>query len=81
MRDIFVKIYYAGEMQSDQTGRFPETSSNGNQYIMVLLEVNGNYIDAKPMKNKSEGSIIKAYLTLWTRLMALGTVKTNNAHS
>jgi hypothetical protein len=50
-------------------------SSKGNQYIMVLLEVNGNYIDVEPMKNKSEGSIIKAYLTLWTRLTESGTVR------
>jgi hypothetical protein len=30
-----------------------------------LVEVDGNYIDAEPMKNKTEGSLIKAYLTLW----------------
>ena len=27
------------------------------------------------MKNKSEGSIIKAYLALWNQLTASGTVK------
>jgi hypothetical protein len=68
MRDIFIKIYHTGKMHSDQTGRFPAMSSKGNQYIMVLVEVDGNYINAEPMKNKSEGSIIKAYLILWTRL-------------
>jgi hypothetical protein len=75
MRDIFIKIYNAGKMHSDQTGCFPASSSKGNQYIMVLVEVDGNYIDAEPMKNKSEGSIIKAYLILWTRLTELGTVQ------
>ena len=75
MRDIFIKIYNAGEMQSNQTGCFLATSSKGNQYTMLLVEVDGNYIDAEPMKDKSEGSIIKAYLTLWTRLTALGTVQ------
>jgi hypothetical protein len=50
-------------------------TSKGNQYIMVLVEVDGNYINAEPMKNKSERSIIKAYLILWTRLMELGTVR------
>jgi hypothetical protein len=75
MRDIFIKIYNTGKMHSNQTGHFPTTSSKGNQYIMVLVEVDGNYyIDAEPMKNKSEGSIIKAYLILWTRLTELGTV-------
>jgi hypothetical protein len=42
---------------------------------MVLVKVNGNYIDAEPMKNKSEGLMIKAYLILWIRLTALGTVR------
>jgi hypothetical protein len=74
MRDIFIKINNAGEMHSNQTGHFPAMSSKGNQYILVLVQVNGNYIDAEPIKNKPEGSIIKAYLTLWTRLTASGTV-------
>ena len=59
----------------DQTGRFPATSSRGNKYIMVLVEIDRNYIDAEPMKNKTEGSMIKAYLALWERLTAIGTVK------
>ncbi len=62
-------------MHSDQTGHFPETSSRENQYIMVLVEVNGNYINAEPMKNKTEGSMIKAYLALWAWLTASGAVK------
>ncbi len=62
-------------MHSNQTGCFPATSSKGNQYIMVLVEVDGNYIDAEPMKNKSESSIRKAYLIVWTRLPESGTVQ------
>ena len=66
MHDVYIKIHNATEtMHTDQTGRFPATSSRGNQYIMVLVEVDGNYIDAEPMKNRTDGSIIKAYLTLW----------------
>ena len=44
---------------------------------MVLVEVDGNYIDAEaePLKNKSEGAVIQAYRTLWKRLTASGTVK------
>ncbi len=60
-------------MHSNQTGRFPARSSKGRQYIMVLVEVDGNYNDAEPMNNKSEGSIIKAYLTF-------GYSMTNNTH-
>jgi hypothetical protein len=61
MKDIYIKIHIATEtMYSDQTGRFPATSSRGNKYIMVLVKVDGNCIDAEPMKNKSEGAMIKA---------------------
>jgi hypothetical protein len=62
-------------MHSNQTGRFPAASNKDNQYIMVLVEVDGNYINADPMNNKSEGSIIKTYLIIWTRLMKLSTVQ------
>jgi hypothetical protein len=37
---------------------------------MVLVEVDGNFIDAEPMKNKTAGSMIKAYLELWKQLTA-----------
>ena len=62
-------------MHTNQTGRFPATSSRGNKYVMVLVKVDGNFIDAEPMKNRSEGAMIKAYQALWTRLTALGAVK------
>jgi hypothetical protein len=42
---------------------------------MDLVEVDGNFIDVEPMKNKTAGSMIKAYLALWERLTASGTVK------
>ena len=76
MQDVYIKIHNATKtMHSDQTGCFPATSSKGNQYIMVLVEVDGNYIDAEPMKKISEGAIIKAYQMIWTRLTASGAVK------
>ena len=76
MKDVYIKTHMADDtMYTDQPGRFPATSSNGNQYIMVLVEVDGNYIDAEPMKNRSAGSMIKAYLALWTRLTATGTIR------
>jgi len=66
MIDVYIKIHMTSEtMYTDQPGRFPATSSSGNQYIMVLVEIDGNYIDAEPMKNRSAGSMIKAYLELW----------------
>ena len=40
-----------------------------------FLADDSNYIDAEPMKNKTEGSMIKAYLALWEHLTATETVK------
>jgi hypothetical protein len=75
-KDVYVKIHNASEtMYSDQTGRFPATSSRGNKYIMVLVKVDGNYINVEPMKSKAEQEMIKAYLTLWTQLTRTGTIK------
>ncbi len=71
MKDVYIKIHNASKtMHSDQMGHFPATSNKGNQYIMVLVEVDGNYIDTEPMKNKTERSMIKAYLALWAWLTA-----------
>jgi hypothetical protein len=76
MCDMFIQIHNANNTaHSDQTGCFPVTSSSRNKYIMVLVEVNGNFIDVEPMKNKTAGSMIKAYLVLWKRLTASGMVK------
>ena len=59
-KDVYIKVHNVMEtMHSNQTGCFPVTSSKGNQYIIVLVEVDGNFIDAEPMKNRSEGSMIK----------------------
>ncbi len=76
-REIYIKIHNPAEtVHTNQMGRFLATSSRGNQYIMVLLvEVGGNFINAKPMKNKTAGSVIKAYIALWTRITASRTVK------
>ena len=80
-KDVYIKIYNAFKtMHTNQTGHFPATSSRGNQYVMVLIEVDGNFIDGEPMKNirrsndKSiSGTLDKTYL--------IGNHKTNDTHS
>jgi hypothetical protein len=39
-------------MYTNQTGRFPQKSSRGHQYIMVLLEMDSNGILVEAMKNR-----------------------------
>jgi hypothetical protein len=80
MKDIYIKIHNASvTMHTDQTGCFPATSSAGNKYIMTLVEVNGNYIDAEPMEDRSAGSMIKVYFALWNHQTAIG-VKKQTSH-
>jgi hypothetical protein len=49
-QNIFVQIYNVEgdeailKMYTDQTGRFPKKSSRGNQYVMVLMELDSNAI-------------------------------------
>jgi hypothetical protein len=53
MQDMYINIHNASEtMHTDQPGGFPATLSNGNQYIMVLVEVDGNYIDTELMRKQ-----------------------------
>jgi hypothetical protein len=50
--DIMIKVYNCTEsVFTDQTGQFPVTSNQGNKYIMVFCEIDGNQILAEPMQN------------------------------
>jgi hypothetical protein len=57
----------AQKIYTDQPGRFPKKSSRGNQYIMVLTEVDSDAILVEPMKNRTTGEIIRAYQVLIDR--------------
>jgi hypothetical protein len=61
-----LKIY------TDQSGQFPKKSSCGNQYIMVLAEVDSNAILVEPMKNRSAGEMVRAYQVLIDHLNSAG---------
>jgi hypothetical protein len=74
--NIMVKVIHAhNTMYTDQTGHFPVQSSCGNKLLMVLFEVDGNYIDAEPMKDSYDNSLIKAYHTLWARITKSSKVR------
>ena len=49
-----------GKVFSDQTGRFPVTSSKGNKYIMVMCDHDSNAILTKPLKSKSATEHLQA---------------------
>jgi hypothetical protein len=78
-KDVYIRVFDATKkaMYSDQTGKFPITSSRGNKYIMVAVELDGNYIDAEPLKTRETASLIQAYQTIFGRWKATNVVSPN----
>ena len=64
-------------MNTDQTGRFSVVSSKGNKYLMIAVEMDGNYIDGKPMNTRESQSLVKAYQSMWERWKVTGAVSPN----
>ena len=62
----------SGKFYTDQTGRFPVTSSRGFKYIMVAYDHDSNTIHAEPMKNRSGPEILKVYTKIHSLLSELG---------
>jgi hypothetical protein len=50
-QQMFATITETGKIYTDQTGRFPVTSSRGNRYILVLYDYHTNAILTEPLKN------------------------------
>ena len=55
-------------------GQFPVQSRAGYRYIMVMVEIDSNYVLLQPMKNKSDKAMVKAYEDLMKRLQKAGIV-------
>ena len=55
-------------MYTDQTGQFLVKSSQGNRYIVILCETDGNFILIKAIKNRTSGKMCKAYKELMERI-------------
>jgi hypothetical protein len=61
-----------GQVYSDQTGKFVQPSSHGNNYLFILYDYDSNLILAEPMKTRSAQSILGAYKTVHTKLCRSG---------
>ena len=58
-KDVFIALYEPkATMFTDQTGRFPQQSSHGNNYQMILHDIDSNSTWVEPMKNRTEGEMI-----------------------
>ena len=60
-KDIFIALYNpCNTIYTDQTGKFPHASSRGYHYQMIVHEIDGNSTWVEPMKNRSQGEMIRA---------------------
>ena len=61
--EFYTKIIEpTGKVFSDQTGKFPVTSSKGNKYVMVVYDHDSNAILSEPLKSKSSSQPGKFFL-------------------
>ena len=53
-KGVYLHVFDATKksMYTNQTGHFPIMSSHGNKYIMVAIKMDGNYINAEPMRSR-----------------------------
>ena len=74
-KDIFISTYKLRDtMFTDQTGKFPHSSSRGNNYQMVIHEIDSNSTWVEPMKNRTEGEMILARRRALTRMHLQGII-------
>ena len=78
-KDAYLRMFNETKrtMYSDQMGRLPITSSRGNKYLMVAVELDGNYEDAEPLKACNTKELINAYQTIMACWKATGIICPN----
>eukprot|EP00804_Cyclotella_cryptica_P001021 CCRYP_008342-RA/>CCRYP_008342-RA protein AED:0.31 eAED:0.31 QI:0/-1/0/1/-1/1/1/0/401 len=78
-KDVYLRTFKATKksMYTDQTGRFPITSAQGHKYTMVAVELDGNYIDAEPLKSRTAQDLTDAYKGIHARWKATGVICPN----
>lgn len=75
LRDVYTHVYDTRDtIFSDQTGQFPHRSSSGNNYLMVMVDIDSSAILVEPIKNRTDLELTRAYSTLITRLHRAGVV-------
>jgi hypothetical protein len=69
---VYAATIDAGQIYTDQTGRFPVVSSKGNKYIMILYDYDRNSILAQPIKDRTATELLKAFQIMEQDLVARG---------
>jgi hypothetical protein len=65
-------VSLTGKVFSDQTARFPQTSSRGNKYIMIFYDYDSSAILAEPLKSRSAAKLLRAFTKLHQYLTGRG---------
>jgi hypothetical protein len=74
-KDIFICIYELKKtMYSNQTGCFPQVSSLGSKYIMVIHDVHRNSSWAEALKDNTNGELILAQAQALEQMRKAGIV-------
>jgi hypothetical protein len=78
-KDVYLMVFDATKksMFTDQTGKFSITSARRNKYIMVAVELDGNYIDCEPLQSRSAKSHTKAYQAIFQHWKVTGVICPN----
>jgi hypothetical protein len=71
-QSVYAATIDAGQIYTDQTGRFPVVSSKGNKYIMILYDYDSNTILAQPIKDRTAPELLKAFHFMEQELVARG---------
>jgi hypothetical protein len=69
---VYAATIDAGQIYTDQTGRFPVVSRKGNKYIMILYDYDSNAILAQPIKDRTAPELLKAFQFMEQELVARG---------
>jgi hypothetical protein len=69
---VYAATIDAGQIYTDQTGRFPVVSRKGNKYIMILYDYDSNAILAQPIKDRTAPELLKAFQFMEQELVVRG---------
>ena len=59
----------SNRIASDQTGRYPITSGRGHKYILVLYDIDANYIHGIPIKSRKAEEILRGFKAAYQVLL------------
>jgi hypothetical protein len=58
-------VIHQGQLYTDLTGTFPQRSSKGNWYALVVYSFDCNYIKTVAMKSKSASNWLKSFVGIF----------------